>query len=65
MTIKSTIETLSEAALDLVVGGIWDNPWSDQTNQRRAAQNSADGTFGGSLNGVLVGETGPHGGVLV
>lgn len=40
---------VNEAVLDLVVGGIWDNPASDITNQHRAAANGRDGTFGGSL----------------
>ena len=55
-----TIETVSEAALDLVVGGIWDNPYQDAANQRRAAANSADGTFGGSIGNVLEGLVTSH-----
>jgi hypothetical protein len=59
-----TIESVNEAALDLVVGGIWDNPASDATNQRRAAANSADGTFGGSIGGGLIPGAGSHGGAI-
>ena len=63
MTVNSTIETLSEGELDLVVGGIWDRPETDKANQNRAAQNGRDGTFGGSLTGILI-ESGQHGGML-
>ena len=52
MTSKCTIEILGEAALDLVVGGIWDRPETDAANKRRADQNGADGTFGGSIGVV-------------
>jgi len=62
MTIKSTIETLSEEALDLVAGGIWDRPESDAANQRRAAQNGAGHTFGASLAGNYLPGEGSHGG---
>ena len=64
-TIKAmdTIESVDEAALDLVVGGVWDNPAADASNQRRAAQNSGDGTVGGSIGGQLT-EGGQHGGLL-
>jgi len=62
MTNKSTIETLSEAALDLVAGGIWDRPESDQANQRRAAQNGQGHTFGASLAGNFLWGAGSHGG---
>jgi hypothetical protein len=59
-----TIETVSEAALDLVVGGLRDNPEEDKSNQRRAALNGADGTLGGSLSGVIPGivtkDSGPN-----
>jgi hypothetical protein len=58
------IETLNEAALDLVVGGIWDNPDQDAANQRRAAQNGKDGTFGGSIGGGLIPGAGSHGGAI-
>ncbi len=47
-----TIESVNDAALDLVVGGIWDNPQQDKMNQNRAAANSGDGTVGGSLTGA-------------
>jgi hypothetical protein len=51
---------LSEAELDLVSGGVRDNPWSDANNQRIAQENGAEGTFGGSLSHQLVGG-GPNG----
>ena len=57
------IETLSEGELDLVVGGIWDNPDQDAGNKNRADQNSKDGTVGGSLTGNLD-QRGAHGGAL-
>jgi hypothetical protein len=63
MTINSTIEALSEAELDLVAGGMVDIPEQDLMNQNRAAQNGRDGTFGGSLTGILI-ESGQHGGML-
>ena len=46
---EPVMRTLSEAELNKVSGGIWDNPYQDATNQRRAAANGADGTLGGSL----------------
>jgi broad specificity polyphosphatase/5'/3'-nucleotidase SurE len=49
------IETLSEGELDLVVGGIWDNPDQDRGNKNRADQNGKDGTVGGSIEGVFGG----------
>jgi hypothetical protein len=52
--------TLSETELDLVSGGLRDNPWSDYQNQQIAKQNGAEGTFGGSLNNILVGPQGPQ-----
>ena len=64
MTIKSTIETLSEAELDLVAGGIWDRPESDQANQRRAAHNGQGHTFGASIGGNLIPWEGSHGGAI-
>jgi hypothetical protein len=64
MTVNSTIETLSEGELDLVVGGIWDNPEQDKMNQNRAAQNGRDGTFGGSIGGGLIPGAGSHGGAI-
>ena len=64
MTIKSTIETLSEAALDLVAGGIWDRPESDAANQRRAEQNRQGHTFGASIGGNLIPWEGSHGGAI-
>jgi cell division inhibitor SulA len=63
-TVNSTIETLSEGELDLVVGGIWDNPEQDKMNQNRAAQNGRDGTFGGSIGGGLIPGAGSHGGAI-
>jgi hypothetical protein len=53
--------TLTEVELDLVSGGVRDNPWSDATNQQIAAQNGAEGTLGGSLNNVIVGLVPPMG----
>ena len=47
--------TLSDTELDLVAGGVRDNPWSDATNARIAAENGAQGTFGGSLGDVIPG----------
>jgi hypothetical protein len=41
--------------LDNVAGGMPDNPYEDAANQRNAAHNGADGTFGGSIGGTLVG----------
>ena len=64
MTSKCTIEILGEAALDLVVGGIWDRPETDAANKRRADQNGADGTFGGSIGGGLIPGAGSHGGAI-
>jgi hypothetical protein len=55
-----TIESVNEAALDLVVGGIWDNPDQDAGNQRRAAANGKNGTVGGSLTDTY---TDPNGGL--
>jgi hypothetical protein len=64
MTIKSTIETLSETALDLVAGGIQQNADQDRGNKNRADQNSADGTVGGSIGnaigGLVVENGGPY-----
>jgi hypothetical protein len=47
--------TLSDAELDLVSGGVRDNPDSDARCRQIAAQNGAEGTFGGSLNDVIPG----------
>jgi|HubBroStandDraft_6_1064221.scaffolds.fasta_scaffold1333351_1 hypothetical protein len=55
MTKSTDVPTLSEADLDLVSGGVRDNPWSDANNARIAAQNGAAGTFGGSLGDVIPG----------
>ena len=64
MTIKSTeANNLSDADLDLVVGGIRDNPWSDAANQRAAASVGAD-TFGSSIGGNLMNGAGSHGGAI-
>ena len=51
----SNERTLDEAELDLVSGGVMDNPWSDATNARIAAENGAGGTLGGSLGDVIPG----------
>jgi hypothetical protein len=64
MTVNSTIETLSEGELGLVVGGIWDRPETDKANQRRADQNGAGHTFGGSIGGGLIPGEGSHGGAI-
>ncbi len=48
-------KTLNEAELDLVSGGVRDDPWQDAANQRQAAANGANGTFGGSLGNVIPG----------
>ena len=61
MIIKGTVENLSEAELNLIAGGVRDNPWSDYMNQQTAAANKAEGTVGGSIGGPLVGG-GSHGG---
>jgi hypothetical protein len=63
MTIKNAIEALSEADLDLVAGGVRDNPWSDYQNAQLAAQNQAAGTFGGDIGGPLM-PGGSHGGQI-
>jgi hypothetical protein len=52
---NNSVRTLSEAELDLVAGGVRDNPWSDAQNARIAAENGAAGTFGGSLGDVIPG----------
>jgi hypothetical protein len=52
--IRQVLEVTSEAALDLVVGGIWDNPLQDKMNQNRAAANSGEHTFGGSIGGQTI-----------
>src|SRR5262245_49293450 len=46
---EPAMRTLTEAELNIVSGGIWDNPYQDAANQRRAQENGKDGTFGGSL----------------
>jgi hypothetical protein len=48
MTKSTVVHALGEAELNLVAGGVRDNPWSDATNRRIAAQNGAEGTYGGS-----------------
>ena len=53
------LRILSEAELDLVSGGVRDNPDSDRRNAQAAAQNAAEGTLGGSLNDVIPGLVGP------
>ena len=64
MTIRSTIETLSETALHLVAGGIQQNVDQDRGNKLHADLNSADGTFGGSIGnaigGLVVKDGGPY-----
>ena len=55
---------LRDAELDLVSGGMKDNPFQDAANRQRAAQNSADGTYGGSIidviPGLVVAGSGPN-----
>jgi hypothetical protein len=65
MTITNAVEAsfLSDKNLDLVVGGIKDNPWSDAANQRLAASIGAD-TFGSAINGNLMNGAGTHGGAI-
>ena len=41
-----TNTTLSDAELDLVSGGVRDNPWSDAANQQAAQQNGAGEALG-------------------
>jgi hypothetical protein len=50
---KSTthVRTLSEAELDIVVGGVRDDPDRDAQNLRTATANRGDGTLGGTLYG--------------
>jgi hypothetical protein len=55
MTKSTVVHALGEAELNLVAGGVRDNPWSDATNRRIAAQNGAEGTYGGSLGDVIPG----------
>ena len=55
MTKSTDVRILGETQLNLVAGGVRDNPWSDATNARIAAQNGATGTFGGSLGDVIPG----------
>ena len=57
---NSDSRTLSEAELDLISGGMRDNPFADAQNQRNAKENGAEGTFGGNLGHQLVGD-GPGG----
>jgi hypothetical protein len=52
---NNSIHTLSDAELDLVSGGVRDNPWSDAQNARIAAENGAEGTLGGSLQDIIPG----------
>lgn len=61
MISKSTIDALGEAELNLVAGGVRDNPWSDYMNQQAAAANKAEGTVGGAIGGPLM-SGGSHGG---
>ena len=49
-----SMTNLSDVELDPVSGGVMDNPWSDATNQRIAAENNGTG-FGGSLGDVIPG----------
>jgi hypothetical protein len=53
--VNNNERTLDKVELDLVSGGVRDNPWSDANNQRIAALNGAEGTFGGSISHQLVG----------
>ena len=52
---NNSIRTLSDAELDLVAGGVRDNPWSDAQNARIAAENGAAGTLGASLQDIIPG----------
>jgi hypothetical protein len=47
----TNVRTLSETELDIVVGGVRDNPDQDAQNQRAANANRGDGTLGGTLYG--------------
>jgi hypothetical protein len=60
LAMTNNVQVLNEADLDLVSGGVRDNPWSDANNQRIAQENGAEGTFGGSISHQLVGG-GPDG----
>jgi len=44
------LRSLNEADLDIVVGGVTINIWSDYQAQQIAQQNKAPGTVGGSLD---------------
>jgi hypothetical protein len=55
MNMINETRELNDAELDLVAGGVRDNPQSDYYNALQAARNGADGTFGGSLGGVIPG----------
>jgi hypothetical protein len=45
LAMTNNVQVLNEADLDLVSGGVRDNPWSDANNQRIAQENGAEGTF--------------------
>jgi hypothetical protein len=63
ITMNNSNRILNDAELDLVSGGVKDNPWSDYTNQQIAAQNQATGTWGGDIGGPLM-PGGSHGGQI-
>jgi hypothetical protein len=49
------INLLSDDELDVVAGGVRDNPFQDAANQRQANFNKAEGTLGGSIGDPYVG----------
>jgi hypothetical protein len=55
--------TLSEAELDLVSGGLWDQPWQDHLNKISSDDNSKSTTFGGAIGGNWM-SGGSHGGLI-
>jgi hypothetical protein len=63
MTFTNTPSFLSDTDLDLVVGGVRDNPDSDIANQRSAAEIGAGG-FGAAIGGNLMNGAGSHGGAI-
>jgi len=50
---NNDIHELNINELGTVSGGLQDNPWEDQANQRAAASTGATGTVGGSIGGQL------------
>jgi hypothetical protein len=65
MTITKTMEAsfLSDTDLNLVVGGLSDNPFSDDANQRAGAMIRSGG-FGAAIGGNLMNGAGSHGGAI-